>query len=60
MRVAQELMTHYQHEMSSVLLIPGDKGIFDVKVNGNLIYSKHTTGRFPKPEETSAINMNIV
>ena len=25
-------------------------GIFDVKVDGELIYSKHQTGRFPKNE----------
>ena len=37
--------------MVSLTLIPGDKGIFDVKVNGTLIYSKHITGRFPKPGE---------
>ena len=37
--------------MVSLTLLPGDKGIFDVKVNGTLIYSKHTKGRFPEPGE---------
>tara|TARA_B100000902_G_scaffold344968_1_gene350681 strand:+ start:402 stop:545 length:144 start_codon:yes stop_codon:yes gene_type:complete len=37
--------------MASLVLIPGYKGIFDVKVNDTLIYSKHATGRFPEPEE---------
>lgn len=32
-------------------LIKGDKGIFDVRVDGDLIYSKHQTGRFPENEE---------
>jgi selT/selW/selH-like putative selenoprotein len=32
-------------------LIRGDRGIFDVAVDGRIIYSKHETGRFPKPEE---------
>ena len=32
-------------------LIEGGKGIFDVKVNGELIYSKHETGRFPEVGE---------
>jgi selT/selW/selH-like putative selenoprotein len=32
-------------------LIKGDDGIFDVRVDGELIYSKHETGRFPEPEE---------
>lgn len=28
-------------------LIKGGGGIFDVKVNGKLVYSKHKTGEFP-------------
>lgn len=32
-------------------LIAGRGGIFDVKVDGKLIYSKHETGRFPEPSE---------
>jgi selenoprotein W-related protein len=32
-------------------MIPGGGGIFDVKVNGDLIYSKHQTGRFPQHHE---------
>ncbi|HNO79198.1 MAG TPA: Rdx family protein [Phycisphaerae bacterium] len=29
-------------------LIAGKGGIFDVHVNGDLIYSKHQTGEFPE------------
>ena len=32
-------------------LIKGGGGIFDVKVDGDLIYSKHDTGRFPEHDE---------
>jgi selT/selW/selH-like putative selenoprotein len=32
-------------------LIKGDDGIFDVVANGNLIFSKHATGRFPEERE---------
>ncbi len=32
-------------------LIPGDGGIFDVKVDGRLIFSKKAAGRFPEHEE---------
>lgn len=32
-------------------LIKGSGGVFDVKVNGKLIYSKHETGRFPEHRE---------
>lgn len=32
-------------------LTPGHKGIFDVIVDGKIIYSKHETGRFPEHPE---------
>ncbi len=32
-------------------LIEGDNGIFDVKLDGRMIFSKHKTGRFPEHEE---------
>jgi len=36
-------------------LIEGSKGIFDVKVDGKLVYSKFQTGRFPAPNEVSKL-----
>lgn len=32
-------------------LIKGSGGIFDVVVDGKMIYSKHQTGRFPENDE---------
>jgi selenoprotein W-related protein len=32
-------------------LIKGKGGVFDVVVDGQLIFSKHKTGRFPTNEE---------
>ena len=32
-------------------LIAGDNGIFNVEVDGKLIFSKDKTGRFPEDEE---------
>jgi selenoprotein W-related protein len=32
-------------------LIKGSGGIFDVRLNGDLIYSKGVVGRFPENEE---------
>ena len=29
----------------------GSGGVFDVTVDGKLVYSKHQTGRFPNPGE---------
>jgi selenoprotein W-related protein len=36
-------------------LIKGSGGIFDVKVDDRLIYSKKQTGRFPDNEEICAM-----
>ncbi|MCE2390688.1 MAG: Rdx family protein [Proteobacteria bacterium] len=32
-------------------LIKGDNGVFEVKRDGDLIFSKHRTGRFPEHAE---------
>ncbi len=32
-------------------LIKGRGGVFDVRLDGELIYSKHETGRFPEDAE---------
>ena len=35
-------------------LIRGKDGVFDVRVDGKLIFSKHDLGRFPEPGEVEA------
>jgi selT/selW/selH-like putative selenoprotein len=35
----------------SARLVKGSGGVFDVKVAGQLVYSKFETGRFPEPGE---------
>jgi len=36
-------------------LIEGSRGIFDVKADGKMVFSKYETGRFPNPGEVSAL-----
>ena len=38
-----------------VELLPEGKGIFDVKVDNELVYSKYETGRFPDSSEVAAL-----
>jgi selenoprotein W-related protein len=47
----KDLLFHYQHVIEELRLVPGDKGVFDVAVDDDLIYSKHATGRHAKPGE---------
>jgi selenoprotein W-related protein len=36
-------------------LVTGAKGVFDVEVDGDLLYSKHATGRHAEPGEVLAL-----
>jgi len=36
---------------AQVDLIKGDRGAFEVKVNGKLVFSKLSEGRFPEEDE---------
>ena len=51
MSAASDLLTNYQHVITGLRLITGDKGVFDVAVDGDLIYSKAQTGRHAEPGE---------
>jgi len=48
---ASDLLTNYQHVIAGLRLVTGDKGVFDVAVDGDLIYSKAQTGRHAEPGE---------
>ncbi|MDA0662201.1 MAG: Rdx family protein [Proteobacteria bacterium] len=40
---------------ADVTLIAGRNGVFDIKIDGALAYSKKETGRFPTDEEVKAL-----
>jgi selT/selW/selH-like putative selenoprotein len=50
--LADELRNNFATEAE---LFAEGNGIFDVVVDGKLVYSKHKTGRFPKAGEVSGI-----
>ena len=45
MRTVHDLIRDYQHVIAELTLVMGSKGVFDVEVDGELLYSKHATGR---------------
>lgn len=51
MGAAHDLLANYQHIIDSLTLTTGSKGVFDVTVDGQLLYSKHGTGRHAEPGE---------
>jgi selenoprotein W-related protein len=50
-RAAQDLLFHYQHVIDELTLVTGSKGVFDVVVDGDTIYSKAKEGRHAEPGE---------
>ena len=60
MSTANDLLSNYQHVIKDLSLLTGDKGIFDVEVNGTKIYSKHETGRHAEPGEVLEIFTELV
>ncbi len=51
MRAVKDLLHHYQHVIEDLVIVTGTNGVFDVEVNGTLIYSKAETGRHAQPGE---------
>ncbi len=51
MRTVNDLLTNYQHVIDDLQIVTGSKGVFDVVVNGQTIYSKAETGRHANPGE---------
>jgi len=49
--MAQELLTTFEKELGEVALVPAADGTFDVKVDGELVFSRKAEGRFPESKE---------
>jgi selenoprotein W-related protein len=49
--LAQELLSTFDTELGEVALVPGTGGIFEVRVDGELVWSKREQGRFPEAKE---------
>jgi len=57
---ASDLLSHYQHVIDELTLITGSKGVYDVSVNGALLYSKDETGRHANEGEVLALFRDLV
>jgi selT/selW/selH-like putative selenoprotein len=45
--MAQELLSTFGEELGSVALLPGTGGIFEIRVNGELVWERSRDGGFP-------------
>lgn len=55
MSAVADLLGNYQHVIESIEVITGAKGVFDVDVDGERLYSKHSTGRHAGDGEVLAL-----
>ena len=54
--MGQELLSTFAEELGSVTLIPDDTGgVFEVRIDGRLIWSRKEHGRFPEIKELKQI-----
>jgi selenoprotein W-related protein len=49
--LAQELLSTFDTGLGEVALVPGTGGIFEVRVDGELVWSRKEQGRFPEAKE---------
>jgi selenoprotein W-related protein len=45
--MAQELLSTFRDELGSVALVPGVGGIFEIRVDGELLWERKRDGGFP-------------
>ncbi len=49
--LAQELLATFEQELGEVALQPGTGGIFEVRAQNQLVWSRKAEGRFPDAKE---------
>ena len=58
--MAQELLTTFSEELQEVSLSPGTGGVFEVRVDQKLVWSRKDEGRFPDIKELKNIVRDAV
>ena len=57
--LAQELLGTFEAEIAEVALVPGDGGVFVVKVDGTVVWDRKTQG-FPEPSAVKRLVRDLV
>ncbi len=58
--LAQELLTTFEQDLTSVALKPGTGGIFDISLNGQVIFSRKVAERFPEAKEIKQLIRDLI
>jgi len=46
--LTNQILNHYKTAVSSLEILPSAGGVFEVRKDGDLIFSKREAGRFPE------------
>ena len=49
--MAAQILEEYEEQIGGVELVTGVGGVFDVHVDGELVFEKKMLGRYPDPED---------
>jgi selenoprotein W-related protein len=49
--LAQELLATFEAELEEVALVPASGGVFEVRLDGEPVWSREREGRFPEAAE---------
>ena len=58
--VAQEVLTTFEDEIGQLVLVPRTGGIFEVRTDGDLLWSRKERGRFPELKELKQLIRNRI
>lgn len=58
--MAQELLSTFSHELGAVTLKPGTGGIFEIRIDGALVWERKRNGGFPGPKELKQLVRDVV
>lgn len=58
--MAQELLTTFEADLAGVTLTPGSSGIFEIKLNQQIIFSRKVAGRFPEAKELKQLVRDVI
>lgn len=53
--LAQEVLTTFAEEVGEVALQPGTDGVLEIRLDGELIYSRKEESRFPEAKEVKQL-----
>ena len=53
------ILEEREDAVGAVEVVPGSKGIFDVHLDGELVFTKSMLGRYPEPDEVMPLLFGV-